>query len=45
MKFNVFEGYSELIYVSFVVAGLVEEGVKALILIPALIKENTLLKS
>nr|WP_330382400.1 PrsW family intramembrane metalloprotease [Clostridioides difficile] len=40
MKFNVFEGYSELIYVSFVVAGLVEEGVKALILIPALIKEK-----
>ncbi|MCC0783915.1 PrsW family intramembrane metalloprotease [Clostridioides sp. ES-S-0108-01] len=40
MKFNVFEGYSELIYVSFIVAGLVEEGVKALILIPALIKEK-----
>lgn len=40
MKFNVFEGYLELIYVLFVVVGFVEEGVKVLILIFVLIKEK-----
>lgn len=40
MKINVWNGYSYYIYVSFIVAGLTEEGLKAIILIPYLLKEK-----
>lgn len=40
IKINVFTGYSYLLYMSFIVAGVTEEGIKALILIPNLLKER-----
>ena len=40
MKINIFEGYSNLIYISFIVAALTEEGLKGLVLIPNLLKEK-----
>lgn len=40
MKVNVWNGYSYYIYVSFIVAGFTEEGLKAIILIPCLMKEK-----
>ncbi|MGL4911422.1 MAG: PrsW family intramembrane metalloprotease [Romboutsia sp.] len=40
IKVNIFNGYSSLIYMSFIVAALVEEGLKAIVLIPNLLKEK-----
>lgn len=40
MKINVFYGYSNILYTSFIVAGLTEEGLKALVLIPNILKEK-----
>ncbi|HSQ88934.1 PrsW family intramembrane metalloprotease [Romboutsia sp.] len=40
MKINIFEGYSSLIYISFIVAALTEEGLKGLVLIPNVLKEK-----
>lgn len=40
MKINVWNGYSYYIYISFIVAGLTEEGLKAVVLIPFLLKEK-----
>lgn len=37
---NRYSGYSNLLYMSFIVAGLTEEGLKALVLIPNLLKEK-----
>ena len=40
IKVNIFNGYSNLIYMSFIVAALVEEGLKAIVLIPNLLREK-----
>ena len=40
MKINIFYGYSNILYTSFIVAGLTEEGLKALVLIPNLLNEK-----
>ena len=40
LKINIFTGKTYIFYISFVVAGLVEEGLKALFLIPNLLKEK-----
>lgn len=40
IKVNIFNGYSSIIYMSFVVAALVEEGLKAIVLIPNLLREK-----
>lgn len=40
IKTNIFTGQAYIFYMSFIVAGLVEEGLKALILIPNLLKEK-----
>jgi len=40
MKINIFEGYSNYIYVAFIVAALTEEGLKGMVLIPNLLKEK-----
>lgn len=40
LKFNVFTGYSSYIYISFIVAGVVEEGVKWIALTPNLLREK-----
>ena len=41
IKVNIFSGKFYIFYMSFIVAGLVEEGLKALVLIPDLLKEKT----
>ncbi|WP_042277094.1 PrsW family intramembrane metalloprotease [[Clostridium] dakarense] len=38
---NRYSGYSNLLYMSFIVAGFTEEGLKALVLIPNLLKEKS----
>ncbi|MGL5313552.1 MAG: PrsW family intramembrane metalloprotease [Peptostreptococcaceae bacterium] len=38
IKINIFTGYSYILYMSFIVAGLTEEGIKALVLIPNLLR-------
>lgn len=40
IKINMFIGESDIFYMSFIIAGLVEEGLKALVLIPNLLKEK-----
>jgi len=40
ININIFTGYSYILYMSFIVAALTEEGIKALILIPSLLKEK-----
>lgn len=40
VKINIFTGMVDMFYMAFIVAGLVEEGLKALVLIPNLIKEK-----
>ena len=40
IKINIFIGKTYIFYMSFIVAGLVEEGLKALVLIPNLLKEK-----
>lgn len=40
IKVNIWTGYSYLIYISFIVAALTEEGLKASVLIPFLLKEK-----
>ena len=40
IKVNIFSGKFYIFYMSFIVAGLVEEGLKALVLIPDLLKEK-----
>lgn len=40
IKFNTFSGWLNIFYMSFIVAGFVEEGFKALVLIPALIRKK-----
>lgn len=40
IKVNVLKGYSSYIYISFIVAALTEEGLKAIVLIPNLIAEK-----
>lgn len=40
IKKSVFTGYSNILYMSFIVAGLTEEGLKATVLIPALLNEK-----
>lgn len=40
VKINVFTGYNYLIYMSFIVAGFTEEGLKAIVLIPNLLREK-----
>ncbi|MGL6105160.1 PrsW family intramembrane metalloprotease [Romboutsia sp.] len=40
IKINIFDGYSYIFYMSFIVAGLTEEGLKMIVLIPNLIKEK-----
>lgn len=44
IKINIFIGKTYIFYMSFIVAGLVEEGLKALVLIPNLLKKKTLMK-
>lgn len=41
IKINIFTGYSYIFYMSFIVAALTEEGLKAMILIPNLLKEKS----
>lgn len=40
IKVNIWSGYSYLIYISFIVAALTEEGLKAIVLIPFLLREK-----
>ncbi|RDY26069.1 protease PrsW [Romboutsia weinsteinii] len=40
VKINIFDGYYYIIYMSFIVAGLTEEGLKAIALIPNLLREK-----
>lgn len=40
MKINPFTGWYNYIYVAFILAGLTEEGLKALVIIPSLLKEK-----
>lgn len=40
IKINIWSGYSYYIYISFVIAGLVEEGLKAMVLIPFSLREK-----
>lgn len=40
VKINIFDGYYYIIYMSFIVAGLTEEGLKAMALIPNLLREK-----
>lgn len=40
MRLNIWSGYSYYLYVAFIVAGFTEEGLKAIILIPLLLKEK-----
>lgn len=40
VKINILDGWYNYIYIAFIVAGLTEEGLKALILIPILLKEK-----
>ena len=41
LKINIFTGKSHIFYISFIVAGLIEEGLKSLFLIPNLLKEKS----
>ncbi|WP_195940517.1 PrsW family intramembrane metalloprotease [Romboutsia sp. 1001713B170131_170501_G6] len=40
LKLNILTGYTSIIYISFIVAGMTEEGLKAFVLIPNLLKER-----
>lgn len=40
IKVNVFDKYSYILYMAFIVAGLTEEGLKAIVLIPNLLREK-----
>lgn len=40
LKLDILTGYTSIIYISFIVAGMTEEGLKAFILIPNLLKER-----
>ena len=41
IKFNTIYGIKYIIYMSFIVAGLIEEGLKALVLIPSVLREKS----
>ena len=40
LKLDILTGYTSIIYISFIVAGMTEEGLKAIVLIPNLLKEK-----
>lgn len=40
LKLDILTGYKSIIYISFIVAGMTEEGLKAFVLIPNLLKER-----
>lgn len=40
LKLDILTGYTSIIYISFIVAGMTEEGLKAFVLIPNLLKER-----
>ena len=41
IKINIFTGYSYIFYMSFIVAGITEEGLKAMIFIPNILREKS----